>query len=75
MTYPLGASQEARVVKNPLANAGDVRDAGSVPESGRFPGEGNSYPLQNSCLENSMDRGAWKPVAHRVAKSRTQLTD
>ena len=60
------------VVKNPPANAGD---AGSVPESGRFPGEGNSYPLQNSCLENSMDRGAWKPVAHRVAKSRTQLTD
>ena len=60
------------MVKNPPANAGD---AGSIPESGRFQGEGNGYPLQNSCLENSMDRGAWKPVAHRVAKSWTRLTD
>ena len=48
----------AKTVKNPPANAGDVRDAGSVPGSRRFPGEGNSYSLQHSCLENSTDRGA-----------------
>ena len=47
------------VVKNPPANAGDIRDVGSIPESGRFPGEGNSNPLHYSCLENPMDRGAW----------------
>ena len=51
------------VVKNPLTNAGDTRDAGSIPGSGRSPGVGN--PLQSSCLENSMDRGAW-PWDHRV---------
>ena len=50
------------MVKNPLSmpvNAGDVRDAGSIPESGRSPGEGNDNPLQNSCLENPMDGEAW----------------
>ena len=47
------------MVKNPLANAGDKRDTGSVPGSGRSPGEGNGYPVQYSCLENSTDRGAW----------------
>ena len=46
------------VVKNSPANAGDERDRGLVPGSGRSPGEGNGNPLQNSCLENSMDRGA-----------------
>ena len=45
------------MVKNPPANAGDARDLGSIPGSGRFPGEGNGNPLQYSCLENSMDRG------------------
>ena len=49
-------SQVARVVKNPPANAGDRRDVGSIPWSGRFPGEGNGYPLQYSCLENSRER-------------------
>ena len=49
----------AIVVKNPLANAGDL---GSIPGSGRSPGEGNGYPLQNSCLEKSMDRGAWQAI-------------
>ena len=73
MTYPLGASQEARVVKNPLANAGDVRDAGSVPESGRSPGGGHGDPLQYSCMENPMDRGSWWAMVHRVAKSWTRL--
>ena len=52
-------SQVALVVKNPSAYAGEVRDMGSIPGSGRFPGEGNGNPLQYSCLENPMDRGAW----------------
>ena len=47
------------VVKNPSANAGDKRNAGSIPELGRSPGEGNGNPLQYSCLENSTDREAW----------------
>ena len=47
------------VVKNPPANARDVRDSGSIPGSGRSPGVGNGNALQYSCLENSMDRGAW----------------
>ena len=52
------------VVKNPLANAGD---AGSIPGSGKFPREGNGNPLQYSCLENPMDRGAWWATVHRIA--------
>ena len=48
------------MVKNPLANAGDARDVGSIPGSERSPGEGNGNPLQYSCLENPMDRGAWR---------------
>ena len=47
------------MVKNPPANVGDVRDVGSVPGLGSFPGEGHGSPLQYSCLENPMDRGAW----------------
>ena len=54
-----GTSQVALVVKNPLVNAEDIGDLGSIPELGRFPGEGNGNPLQYSCLENFMDRGAW----------------
>ena len=61
------------VVKNPLAEAGDIRDTGSVPGSGRSNGEGHGSPLQYSCLENPMDRGAWQATVHRVAKSRTGL--
>ena len=61
------------VLKNPAATAGDVRDGGSIPWSGRSPGEGNDNPLQYSCLENPMDRGAWRATAHRVSKSRTRL--
>ena len=64
------ASQVALVVKNPPANAGDLRDAGSIP--GSCPGEGHGNPLQYSCLENSVDRGDWWATVHRVAKSRTQ---
>ena len=59
------------MVKNPTANAGDVRDQGLIPGSGRFPGEGNGNPLQYSCLENPMDRGAWQAIVHWVAKSQT----
>ena len=59
------------VVKNPPANAGDVRDKGSIPGSIRSTGGGNGNPLQCSCLENPMDWGIW--WAHRVTKSQTQL--
>ena len=48
------------VVNNPPANAGDIRDKGSVPELRRFPKGGNGYPLQYSCLENFIDKGAWQ---------------
>ena len=53
----------------------DEEDPGLTPGSGRFPGEGNGNPLQYSCLENSMDRGAWNATVHGVAKSQTQLSD
>ena len=62
-------------VKNLLANAGDSRDAGSIPKLGRSPGEGNGNPIQYSCLENPMDRGAWSATAHGVAKSLIRLSD
>ena len=63
----------ALVVKNPPANEGDIRDAGSIPEMERFPGEGHGNPLQYSCLENHVNSGAWKATVHRVAKSQTRL--
>ena len=66
-------SQVVLVVKNPAANAGDVRDASLIPGSGRSPGGGHDNPLQFSCLENPIDRGAWPTTVHRVAKSQTQL--
>ena len=58
-------------VKNLPANAGDVRDMGWIPGLGRSPGGGHGNPLQDSCLENPMDRGAWQATVHRVAKSQT----
>ena len=61
------------VVKKPPANAGDKRDMGSIPGSGRSPGGGHNNPLQYFCLENPMDRGAWWATVHRVAKNWTQL--
>ena len=61
------------VVKSLLANAGDIRDIGLTPGSGRYPGEGHGNLLQHSCLENSMNRGAWRATLHRVTKSQTQL--
>ena len=62
------------VVKNPLAKAGDARDAGFIPGSGRSPGEGNGNPLQDSCLESSME-GAWWATIHGVTKSGTRLSN
>ena len=59
------------VVQNPPAKAGDIRDMGSVPGLGRFPGGGHGNPLQYSCLENPMDRGAWQATVRKVAKSQT----
>ena len=63
------------MVKNLPANAGDIRDLGSIPGSGRSPGGGNGNPLQCSCLENPMDRGALWAIVHGVAKHRTRLSD
>ena len=63
----------ALVVKNPPANTGDIRDTGSIPRSGRIPGEGNGNPLQYYCMENSMDKGAWWAIVHGVAKRSTRL--
>ena len=63
----------AAEVNNPPAKAGDIRDMGLIPRLGRFPQEGHDNPLQYSCLENPMDRGAWWATVHRVAQSQTQL--
>ena len=68
VTTPKGGSDG----KESACNAGDP---GSIPGLGRSPGEGNGYPLQYSCLENSKDRGAWQVIVHRVAKSQTRLSD
>ena len=61
------------MVKNPPASAGDVRDTGSIPGSGRSPEGGHDNLLQYFCPENLRDRGAWKAIGHRVANSQTQL--
>ena len=66
-----GASQAAGVVRNPPASAGDLRDAGVFPGSGRSPGGGPGNPLHYSCLGNPMDGGAWLATVHRVEKSQT----
>ena len=63
------------MVEKLSANAGDARDTGSIPGSGRSPGDRNGNPLQYSGLENPVDRGAWQASAHGVAKSQTQLSD
>ena len=62
------------VVKNLLANAGDTGDAGLIPGLGKSPEEGSGNPLQYSCLENPMDRGAWWAIVHEVTKSQTRLS-
>ena len=65
------SSHTALVVKNMPADAGDIRDAGSIPGSGRSPGGEHGNPLQYSCLENPMDRGAWLATVHGVTESDT----
>ena len=67
------ASQVALEVKNPPASSGSIRDAGSIPGSGRSPGGGHGNPLQYSCLENPMDRGAWWALSVRSQKVRHDL--
>ena len=59
------------MVNNLPANAGEARDSGSIAGLGRSPGEGDGNPLQYSCLENPMDRGAWWATVHGVAKNQT----
>ena len=59
------------VVKNPPVDVGDIRDEGSIPESGRCPGRGYGNPLQYSCLENPMNRGSWQTIIHRVTKRKS----
>ena len=63
----------ALVVKNPLANTGNVRNLSSIPGSGRSTGEGNGAPLQYSCMQNPMDSGAWRAMVLRATKSLTRL--
>ena len=65
------ASQMVLMVKNLPVNAGDIRDAGVMPGLGKSPGGGRGNPLQYSCLQNPMDRGAWWAIVHRVAKTWT----
>ena len=66
----VGVSQVALVVKNLPANAGDIRDMGSIPGSGRSPGGGFDNPLHYSCLETPLDRGAWLVTVHRSQRVR-----
>ena len=66
--HPLLDFPDSSAVKNPPANAGDI---GLIPGSGRFPGGGKGNPLQVSCLEKPMDRGAWQATVHGVIKSQT----
>ena len=67
----MGAPQVVLLVKNPLANAGDAEDMGSIPGSERSSGGGHGNPLQYFCLENPTDRGALQAIVHRVAKNQT----
>ena len=71
--YSQGLLRAALVVKNLPANAGDIRDLGSISRSGRSPGKEHGNPLQYSCLEHPLDREAWWATVHSVAKSWTRL--
>ena len=73
ISLSLGASQAAQWEENLPANAGDTGDLGSIPGSGRSLGGGHGHSLQYSCLENPMDRGAWRATVHGVTKSQTRL--
>ena len=72
-SFVLGFPGGNNGVKDLTDNAGDVRDTGSIPGLGRSPGRGHGNPLQYSCLEYPMDRGAWQAIVHRVAKNQTGL--
>ena len=74
-SFPLGDKQSFPGGSEMKESACNVGDLGSITGSGKCPGEGNGYPLQGSCLENSMDRGAWQATVHGAAKSQTQLSD
>ena len=74
-TFLINTPQGALVIKNLPASAVDIRDTGSVPGSGRSPGEGKDNPLQYSRMENPMDRGTWQTIVHGVAKSQSELSD
>ena len=74
LSYVWGASQVAPVVENLPASAGNLREVGLIPGSGRSPGEGNGNPLQYTCLENPIERGAWWAAVQGVVKSRTRLS-
>ena len=63
------------MIKNPPADAGNIKDWGLTPGLGRSPGVGNGNPFKYSCLENSMDRGAWQASVPGVSKSRTRLSN
>ena len=67
------ASQFELVINNPLSSEGDIRDVGLIPGSARSPGGGHGNPLQYSCLENPMERGAWRATVHRATKTGKQL--
>ena len=69
----MGPLQVMLAIKNLPVHAGDIRDAGSIPGSGRSPRGGHGNPLQSSCLENPMDRGAWQATVYRVTKSQIRL--
>ena len=73
MYYCVWASHVVLMVKNLLPSAGDARDVGLIPRSGRSPGGGHGNPLQFSCLKNLMDRGAWRATAPGVGKNQTRL--
>ena len=62
------------VLKNPPTSAGAAGGVGFIPGSGRFPGEGNDYPFQYSCLENPTDRGALRAIVHGIAKNQIRLS-
>ena len=70
-SHLMRTSQVALVESNPPAKAGDIREVGLIPETGRSPGAGHGNPLQYACLENPTDRGAWQATAHGVAESDT----
>ena len=74
ISFPFRSPRVALMVKNLPANAGDTRDLGSIPGSGRLPGGGNGNTLQYPCLGNPMDTGVWCAVVHGVAKNEIQLS-